>query len=101
MLFKLLNGAASPANCARNIPGPLIVLIAPSTPLRTYDEVLTNALASIPNGRNHPHPEQRSRKGEFLFPGSSSPRELACCRQGFALIASSNCPSSRLLLSSP
>src|SRR2546426_7017471 len=34
MLFKLLNGAASPANCARKIPGPLIVLIVPSAPHR-------------------------------------------------------------------
>src|SRR5206468_8279465 len=34
MLFKLLNGAASPANCAKNIAGPLIVLIVPSTQLR-------------------------------------------------------------------
>src|SRR6266576_660808 len=28
MAFRLLNGGASPANCARNIAGPLIVLIA-------------------------------------------------------------------------
>jgi hypothetical protein len=27
MFFKLLKGAASPANCARKIPGPLIVFI--------------------------------------------------------------------------
>src|SRR5258708_25094592 len=99
MVFKLLNGAASPANCARNIPGPLIVLIASSTPLRIYDEVLTNAPASTANGRNHPHPEQRRRRRWSLFPGSSSIRVLACCRQRYALVASSNCPSSRLLLS--
>src|ERR1700694_1205204 len=43
MLFKLLNGAASPANCARKIPGPLIVLIAPSTPPSIHDEVLRRA----------------------------------------------------------
>src|SRR5258708_25712409 len=43
MLFKLLNGAASPANCAKKTPGPLIVLIAPSTPPSIYDEVLRRA----------------------------------------------------------
>src|SRR5437867_2702272 len=32
ILLKLLNGAASPANCAKKIAGPLIVVIAPSTP---------------------------------------------------------------------
>src|SRR5713101_4370643 len=31
MPFKLLNGAASPANCAKKIPGPLIVLIVSPT----------------------------------------------------------------------
>src|SRR6266567_8141792 len=34
MLFRLLNGAASPANCARNIAGPLIVLIVSSAPIQ-------------------------------------------------------------------
>src|SRR5260370_1282162 len=40
MPFKLLNGAASPANCARKIPGPLMVLIVPSTPPSIHDELL-------------------------------------------------------------
>src|SRR6267142_937691 len=40
MLFKLLNGAASPANCAKKIAGTLIVLIIPSTPPCIHDEVL-------------------------------------------------------------
>src|SRR5882672_3210834 len=44
MLFKLLNGAASPANCARKIAGPLMVLIILSTPPRIHDEVLRRAL---------------------------------------------------------
>src|SRR5258708_4312226 len=43
MLFKLLNGAASPANCARKIPGPLMVLIVSSTPPSIYDELLRRA----------------------------------------------------------
>src|SRR5882672_516928 len=43
MLFKLLNGAASPANCARKIAGPLMVLIVPSTPPCIHDEVLCRA----------------------------------------------------------
>ena len=43
MLFKLLNGAASPANCARKIPGPLMVLIVSSTPPSIHDEVLRRA----------------------------------------------------------
>src|ERR1700674_658436 len=43
MPFKLLNGAASPANCAKKIPGPLMVFIAPSTPPCIYDEVLARA----------------------------------------------------------
>src|SRR6266850_3902344 len=44
MLFKLLNGAASPANCARKIAGPLMVLIIPSTPPCIHDEVLCRTL---------------------------------------------------------
>src|SRR6266850_2876012 len=43
MLFKLLNGATSPANCARKIAGPLMVLIVPSTPPCIHDEVLRGA----------------------------------------------------------
>src|SRR6266850_6400607 len=43
MLFKVLNGAASPANCARKIAGPLMVLIIPSAPPCIYDEVLRRA----------------------------------------------------------
>src|SRR5260370_1591257 len=43
MLSNLLNGAASPANCARKIPGPLIVLIAPSTPRHRYCVFLRRA----------------------------------------------------------
>src|SRR6266851_857788 len=43
MPFKLLNGAASPANCARKIPGPLMVLIVSSTPPCIYDELLRRA----------------------------------------------------------
>src|SRR5256885_4842904 len=40
MFSKLLNGAASPANCAKKIAGPLMVFIVPSTPPSVYDEVL-------------------------------------------------------------
>src|SRR5216683_2372308 len=43
MPFKLLNGAASPANWARKIPGPLMVLIVPSTPPSIHDELLRRA----------------------------------------------------------
>src|SRR5437879_13434965 len=44
MLFKVLNGAASPANCAKNIAGPLIVLIVSSTPPCLHDKLLRRAL---------------------------------------------------------
>src|SRR2546425_889522 len=40
MFFKLLKGALSPANCARKMAGPLIVLIVFSTPACIHDEVL-------------------------------------------------------------
>src|SRR5882724_4516725 len=43
MLFKLLNGVASSANCARKIAGPFMVCIVLSTPPCIYDEVLCRA----------------------------------------------------------
>src|SRR5882762_11999882 len=43
MRCKLLKGAASPANCARKIAGPLMVLMVSSTPPSIYDKVLCRA----------------------------------------------------------
>src|SRR5437660_686976 len=62
MLSNLLNGAASPANCAKNIPGPLIVLIAPSTPHWRYGAFLARP-------RRHPR--------ETLLYSFSIPKEIS------------------------
>src|SRR5229473_707724 len=66
MLFKLLNGAASPANCAKKIPGPLIVLIAPSTPPRIYDEVLRRAFFRRLRSQEQRHVRDVTRKHSLL-----------------------------------
>src|SRR5713226_1768708 len=78
MLFKLLNGAASPANCAKKIPGPLIVLIAPSTPPRIYDEVLRRAFFSRVRSQEQRHVRDVTRKHSLLqtLPGHHSLLEL-------------------------
>src|SRR5882724_6699093 len=55
MLFKLLYGAASPANCARKIAGPFMVLIVPSTPPCIYDEVLCRAFFRRVRGQEESH----------------------------------------------
>src|SRR5229473_7115437 len=66
MLFKLLNGAASPANCARKIPGPLIVLIVFSTPPRIYDEVLRRAFFRRVRSQEQRHVRDVTRKHSLL-----------------------------------
>src|SRR6266446_1046304 len=55
MLFKLLNGPASPANCAKKIAGPLIVLIVPSTPPCIHDKVLCRAFFSRVRSQEQRH----------------------------------------------
>src|SRR5713101_2597172 len=62
MLFKLLNGAASPANCAKKIPGPLIVLIVPSTPPRIHDELLRRAFFRRLRSQEQRHVRDVTRK---------------------------------------
>src|SRR5882672_2399173 len=78
MLFKLLNGAASPANCARKIPGPLIVLIVPSTPPSIYDEVLRRAFFRPIRSQEKPHVRDVIRKHTRLqtLPGHNFLFEL-------------------------
>src|SRR6267143_2748545 len=62
MLFKLLNGAASPANCARKIPGPLMVLIVSSTPPSIHDEVLRRAFFCRVRSQEQRHVRDVTRK---------------------------------------
>src|SRR5258708_13255358 len=62
MLFKLLNGPAAPPNCARKIPGPLIVLIVSSTPPSIHDEVLRRAFFCRVRSQEHPHVRDVTRK---------------------------------------
>src|ERR1700687_5181600 len=78
MLFKLLNGAASPANCARKIPGPLIVLMAPSTPPSIYDEVLRRAFFRPVRSQEQRHVRDVTRKHTRLqtLPGHNFLFEL-------------------------
>src|ERR1700694_3393036 len=78
MLFKLLKGAASPANCARKIPGPLIVLIAPSTPPSIHDEVLRRAFFRPIRSQEQRHVRDVTRKHTRLqtLPGHNFLLEL-------------------------
>src|SRR2546423_9520491 len=80
MLFKLLNGVVSPANCARKSAGPLIVLIESSTPPSIYDKVLGRAFFRCVRSQEESHVRDVARKYPRLqtLPGHHFLLELRC-----------------------